>query len=151
MNLNHGKVGAPTQILAGLLGMLMLIILGCGVKAMPVAPGQTLPAPVRDLTGKITGDQATLSWTIPAKEKKNAWIPAAVVVYRSRVALKDGDCDHCPLKFDPIAKLSIPGGVAPKMQYVDMLETGFRHTYKVVLIGADEERGEDSNLFAVQP
>lgn len=151
MNLKQKDFSLFPSVWVGLLGVLMLMACGCGVKAMPVVPGKTLPAPVRDLTGQIASGQAALSWTIPAQDPKSEWLPEAVVVYRSKVLLQEEACEQCPLKFEPIARLGIPGGLMRKMHYVDTLETGFRYTYKVVLIGDKEERGEESNLFSIQP
>ena len=141
------------MVLTCMLGCFLWNCLGCGIKAMPVAPGRRAPLAVSDLDALKTEDRVRLTWTMPQMEGNNAWTSVAVVVYRAAAAQKNGKCDHCPLKFEPIAQLPVSAPVAGegiKMHHLDKPDAGYRYTYKVVPVNENDEKGQPSNLVEIQ-
>jgi hypothetical protein len=134
-------------LLLGVAGILTLLSTGCGSKAMPIAPHRVVPPRVSDLTGHIQGRQLMLSWSVPAGEAHKEGLPLTAVVYRSKLPLNGKGCEGCPLRFEPVARLPVPAGAAPEMQFTESLETGFRYTYQVVLMGEHHVSGNPSNSF----
>jgi hypothetical protein len=144
---NPKVMTASILLLLGIVGILGLLTSGCGKKAMPIAPHRIPPPRVSDLKGSLKGGQVMLSWTVPANEARRAGLPLTAVVYRSKLPLKGGGCERCPLRFEPVERLPVPAGAAPKMQYTQRVETGFRYTYQVVLMGEHHMAGDPSNSF----
>lgn len=152
MDFRHGCFSARLSLLACLLGSLMGIAFGCGIKAMPVVPGRSAPPAVSDLTGVKTEGNVQLTWTVPHAQGKNEWAAEAVVVYRAGVSLQNGGCDHCPLRFAPIARLPVSAaGDRLKMHHLDTPDAGSRYTYKVVPVSDRDEMGLPSNLIEIDP
>jgi hypothetical protein len=142
------KVMTPSILfLLGVVGILGLLASGCGRKAMPIAPHRIPPPRVSDLKGRVQAGQVTLTWTVPADKVERAGLLLTAVVYRSKLPLKNGGCEHCPLRFEPVERLPVPAGAAPKMQYTQRVEPGFRYTYQVVLMGGHHMAGDPSNSF----
>ncbi len=64
-----------------------LVMTGCGTPGAPQAPSLKLPDPVTDLSAERTGDQVTLTWTMPKKNTDKLLIKESV---QARVCRKEG-------------------------------------------------------------
>ena len=64
---------------AGLAAALMMA--GCGTPAAPQPPSLKLPVPVADLAASRTGNQVTLTWTMPKKSTDKLLLKDNVPVY----------------------------------------------------------------------
>ena len=62
---NLGWAAPPVALAIGL--AIVLAVSGCGTPAAPMPPSLKLPDPVTDLSASRTGDQVSLSWTMPKK------------------------------------------------------------------------------------
>jgi hypothetical protein len=152
MLLRHSK--SPIGLSVGAIVLAMLFAIGCGKKAMPIPPNRIQPAPVSNFKGELKEGRVLLSWSLPVrpgdKSDMTENVPlAAAWVYRSKVPMTEGDCKNCPPRFEVIAKLKPASGGKRAMRYSDMLETGFRYTYKVVLIGENDVMSRDSDLLDI--
>ncbi|MFH0725084.1 MAG: hypothetical protein V2B19_01785 [Pseudomonadota bacterium] len=141
-------------LLAGAMAAAMLFAVGCGKKAMPVAPNRIAPAAVSNFKGELKEGRVLLTWSLPGKSDDKSGVTqsvpvAEVRVYRSKLSLAAGGCKHCPPRFEVIAKLAPVSGGTGGMRFSDTLETGFRYTYKVVLIGENDVMSPDSDLLDV--
>ena len=140
-------------VLAALMVLLAAVWLSaCGRKAAPVPP-RHLPAPVvRDLAGRMTDNQMTLTWTLPAGDDGTGQAES-VVVYRHRSKADDAVCPACPPLFTPLATVPVDGGQGSEkglpMVYRAQLESGYRYLFKVVARGRDSVPGSDSNLVQI--
>ena len=61
-----------------------LILAGCGTPAAPQPPSLNLPVPVTDLAASRTGNQVTLTWTMPKKNTDKLLLKGSVPVYVCR-------------------------------------------------------------------
>ena len=64
-----------------------LAITGCGTPGAPLPPSLKLPDPVTDLSAARTGNQVTLTWTMPKKNKDKLLLKGNIPV---RVCRKEG-------------------------------------------------------------
>lgn len=124
--------------------VLGLLALGCGVKGPPIPPQMVPPPSVADLQGQIEEDRALLTWTAPARASRRVLEVTGFRVYRARTPLSENGCENCPLTFEKAAELNVGG--QPRMSFSEVLQPGYRYTYKVVGYGAGDNRFEDSNL-----
>jgi hypothetical protein len=101
------SVGLAAAGLAASLGLA-----GCGTPAAPQPPSLNLPVPVTDLAASRTGNQVTLTWTMPKKNTDKLLLKGSVPVYvcRSTCGEVGGTCrvahGNCAaasgeLSFDP--------------------------------------------------
>jgi len=71
-----------------------LAITGCGTPGAPLPPSLKLPDPVTDLSAARTGNQVTLTWTMPKKNKDKlllkAIFPYAFAARRVRKSVSRG-------------------------------------------------------------
>jgi hypothetical protein len=81
-----------------------LLLTGCGTPGAPLPPSLKLPDPVVDLSASRTGNQVSLTWTMPKKNTDKLLIKGNIPVH---VCRKDGtgDCVPVPgeLSFAPAA------------------------------------------------
>jgi hypothetical protein len=68
-----------------------LLLTGCGTPAAPQPPSLKLPVPVSDLAASRTGNQVTLTWTMPKKSTDRLLLKGSVAGY---VCRKEG-ADKC--------------------------------------------------------
>ena len=64
-----------------------LVLTGCGTPGAPLAPSLKLPDPVTNLAATRTGDQVSLTWTMPKKTTDKLLVKGAVP---ARVCRKEG-------------------------------------------------------------
>jgi hypothetical protein len=69
-----------------------LILTGCGTPAAPQPPSLKLPVPVADLAASRTGNQVTLTWTMPKKSTDKLLLKDSVAAYVCRKETIGGNC-----------------------------------------------------------
>jgi hypothetical protein len=69
-----------------------LILAGCGTPAAPQPPSLKLPVPVADLAASRTGNQVTLTWTMPKKSTDKLLLKGSVATYVCRKETVGGNC-----------------------------------------------------------
>ena len=71
-----------------------LALTGCGTPAAPQPPSLKLPLPVADLAASRTGNQVTLTWTMPKKSTDKLLLKGSVAAYvcRSTCGVAGGNC-----------------------------------------------------------
>ena len=78
------RLGAMSLFnLRGLAGLALVgcaWLAGCGTPGAPQPPSLNLPSPVTDLSGSRTGDEVTLTWTMPKRYTDKTIIKSAVTV-----------------------------------------------------------------------
>ncbi len=145
MNVSHHHRG----LFLFLLGVVFLIIsvLGCGKKALPVAPKQGTPPAVNDLSYRIEEEKVHLNWTVPEEVLAGKFGQGKLVVLRSKTDAED-ICPGCPQIFQRVTRKRPIGKTveASEMAYAETLERGFRYTYKVVLEMESGRTSDDSNI-----
>jgi hypothetical protein len=123
-----------------------LLVSGCGVKGPPRPPQTVPPPPVTDLQGRVAEDRAILTWTPPGRASRRVMAVTGFRVYRARSALSQSACENCPLVFEQAAELTPGSPAGSPMRFSEVLQPGYRYTYKVVGYGDGDDRFEDSNL-----
>lgn len=119
---------------------------GCGRKAPPLPPHSDPVPSVTDLSHDLQGSRVVLTWTVPDKVRQGAFGEGEMLLSRAKTSLTDELCPECPLVFERVAELPIPGaGGEPKPVYEEEVQRGFRFTYRVVLQMKSGRISEPSN------
>ncbi len=127
---------------------IIILLCGCGRKALPVPPGQKPPPTVNDLNSSIEGDVLRLTWTVPEANKRIVSNLDGFVVYRSKKMISESDCKKCPVLFKRIADIPIEKkDVSKKITYKETLAKGYRYIYKVTVYTNTGASGKDSNYI----
>ncbi len=127
---------------------IIILLCGCGRKALPVPPGQKPPPTVNDLNSSIQGDMLRLTWTVPDEKRKIASDLDGFIVYKSKTSLSESTCKECPVLFKRIADIPIEKkDVSKKTTYKETLAKGYRYIYKVTVYTNTGASGKDSNYI----
>ncbi len=150
MRIPPGNHAAPRA----LVWLMTLLVVGCGVKAPPIAPDIVLPPAVVDLEGSRDGDALVLRWTAPAGPDWEASRPAGFRVYKGSVSLSGPDCPTCPRTFVRVADVPLSEGRsgpdgALRFSHRETLERGVHHSFKVAPYSRDGVMGEGSNVIDI--
>jgi hypothetical protein len=80
-----------------------LLLAGCGTPAAPQPPSLKLPVPVEDLAASRTGNQVTLTWTMPKKSTDKLLLKGSVAGFVCHKEAAGGSCAAAggELSFDP--------------------------------------------------
>lgn len=120
-----------------ILGIVLLISGGCGVKTQPVPPATVLPKAIEDLRFTIVDDLVRMTWSYPLKTIKGKDINdiSSFDLYRAEIPLEDY-CPTCPVPF--VEPIQVAGGqtVVDGKQRVatydyDLLRSGHKYFFKV--------------------
>ncbi len=135
--------------------LILPVLSGCGVKALPVAPDIVLPPGVDDLEATRDGGALTLTWTAPAGPEWEQSRPAGFRVYKSAVSLSGPDCPNCPKTFVRVADIPLSAGQsgadgALRFTYNETLEQDVHYSYKVMVYSKSNAIGEGSNIVDVE-
>jgi len=129
---------------------IMSTVCGCGRKLPPIQPGTLPPPAVFDLAYEVRENEITLFWSLPAFNPAKERAPAGFKVLRARQTAVEAECRACPLSFQMAADMAAndraPGS---RMRFQDVLEPGFKHSYKLQAYTVDGVVGKDSNLITV--
>ena len=132
----------PTIVRAGLLiGALILMSAGCGVKAPPVPPDAKPPG-VATLTHTLENGTLVLSWTLAAGSST----PQSYTIYRFRVPLADPPCEGCPLVFTRVK--TVPADGRESGAETVSLEQGYHYGFKITATDAGGREGPDSGTVS---
>jgi len=127
---------------------IIILLCGCGRKALPVPPGQKPPPTVNDLSSNIEADMLRLTWTVSETNKRIISNLDGIVVYRSKTLLSEPDCKGCPVLFKRIADIPIEEkDVNEKITYKETLANGYKYIYKVTVYTKAGVPGKDSNYI----
>ena len=152
MRLTGNRIKSVTPRLARLAvcgAVLLVLALGCGKKAPPVAPKPRPLTAVTDLKGALRDEQVRLTWT---HRTDNSYAKAYVVL-RAQRGLSQPACGDCPRVFQKVDTISIPGSLRDKEQALNFsqsLAPGFSYTYSVRPVHGSGAQGPDSNLVTVE-
>ncbi len=113
------------------MGAASILISSCGTPGAPLPPSLKLPDPVSDLSALRTGDQVTLTWTMPRKNTDKLLIKGNIPVHVCRKE-SSGACQAvtASLTFAPAAKATftetVPAALAsgaprPLTYFVELL------------------------------
>ena len=69
-----------------------MALAGCGTPAAPQPPSLKLPVPVADLAASRTGNQVTLTWTMPKKNTDKLLLKDSLAAYLCRKETAGGNC-----------------------------------------------------------
>ena len=103
----------------------VVLSIGCGVKAPPIAPRSPVPQTVKDLEVFSRGGTIILQWSIPKKETEGKKITnlAGFHIWRRFIPIEEKDCRTCKPDFELLKELEyeVPLGGEPeeKMTYWD--------------------------------
>jgi hypothetical protein len=129
---------------------LVLVASNCGRKLPPIQPGVLPPPAVADLTHEVRESEILLFWSQPAVNPAKESAAAGFKVLRLRQTKAEAECRSCPAPFLVIADVAVSGRKpGSRFRFLDRLEPGFMHRYKVQAYTADGVAGKDSNVTAV--
>jgi fibronectin type 3 domain-containing protein len=130
--------------------ILLLLLVSCGKKGMPLPKRVPLPGGINDLSGEVKDGVLFLSFSIPSKDRDGSELKdLAGFEIRKR-------CGSCLGDFEPLQNVrldekkgyTIYNGRA--YVYDDDLMVGFQYSYKVYAYTKRGSRSEESNVFSVQ-
>jgi hypothetical protein len=144
-----------------ILPLVFSLLLGCGKKANPVAPGMSIPAPVSDLQAWAKGEGIYLRWSMPSRNVDNSRLEDLLgfQVFRSERSLDSSSCPDCPL--EPVGEIDVeyPRGTAQidgnKVLWLDKtIRAPRQYSYFVLAYNLYKTPSPESNritLFWDQP
>ncbi len=119
--------------------LLVILVMGCGVKTNLVPPDVLVAKAIKDLQGTVKEDTFELTWSIP-KANANGSTPVDLVTFRVLRREETGGCPECPGEFKKRAELDLknPKGYVLEKNtaiWVDKdLKEGVIYMYKIVSI-----------------
>ena len=130
--------------------LLIILTVGCGVKAPPTPPDVLVPKAIKDLRGTVREEAFYLTWSLP-KENMDGSRP--VDLERFLVLRRDETrgCPECPGEFTVKAELDLrdPQGYLLKDDTVTWRDTelteGVIYMYKVIGVNHWGYQGPPSN------
>lgn len=123
---------------------------GCGRKLAPIQPGVLPPPTVADLTHEVRADEILLFWSLPAFNPAKESAAAGFKVLRARQTAAEAECRTCPPAFQLVADIAAAGrSPGSRMRFRDVLEPGFKHSYKLISYSSDGLAGKASAPVAV--
>ena len=132
------------------LAVLSCVWQGCGKKGPPRPPKRPLPPVVQDLRHTLKNDVVELSWTLPSTAGGNIAKPATIKVLRASQTGQEIGCEECPLRFEIVAEIPVHAKASDKsgprrLQYSEIIDSGYRYIYKVILFDEYGYSGKASN------
>jgi hypothetical protein len=126
----------------------VILIIGCGKKAPPVAPRRLPLTQVRDLQGDLRQGTVRLTWN---HTPDNAGAKGYIVL-RAQSSLSQPDCPECPMVFQKVETISMRRSMRKKqhaMEFYQDVAQGFQYTYSVRPYQSSGAQGPDSNLVVI--
>lgn len=126
----------------------LLLGVGCGKKAPPIAPRQPEMTAVLDLIARYEDNTVFLSWHHPPSS-------AAVtgyLVYKSGQVEDGSACKGCPILFEKVDTQPLDPkmrNTRHKLTWSQTVDSGFQYTFKVAPTQSSGARGPDSNFAVV--
>jgi hypothetical protein len=128
---------------------LLLLAIGCGRKAPPVAPHPRPLSAVTDLKGILDGEHIRLTWT----HRPDNRYAKAYVVLRAQRGVSRPECSDCPRVFQKVGSIPPAGAMRDTEQsltFSQNLAEGFFYTFSVRPIHHSGVQGPDSNFVIVE-
>lgn len=146
----------PIQfLLIALFFSLVMGGVGCGKKALPIAPKSLAPKAVNDLKATVIKGKVLLHWTIPDMNTDRSKLTdlAGFRVFRSKAHFESKPCPGCPKRFEELADIDYGGRPPEKLNIVNKtmefadkdLLYGTIYTYKVLSYNSEGVFSEESN------
>ena len=156
-----GLTSPITVKAAFLMGVLFLLLSGCGKKGDPLPPKPLMPLPPNQLSYTLEGNLLTLSWHDANKDsgisttRKNVFTEfskafsskpgGGVKIFQAvRKQSKDA-CQTCPLMFEAVAVVD-----SPKTLYQHPIEPGFIYYYKLKSFTDEHLTSDDSETISFE-
>jgi predicted small lipoprotein YifL len=130
--------------IAVLISLCFLATAGCGRKGPPVPPQRTPLPQATELSGRLEGDTATLTWRRPAAAQGLR----EYAVMRAQSKGSDPACPGCPLVFQEAERITTDVDT-DTFEFSERVPEGFIYTYKVQTVEASGDRGQDSNRVII--
>jgi hypothetical protein len=86
------KLGIALRAAAAAAAFSAAVLSGCGMPAAPHPPSLELPEPVTDLAAIRTGDQVSLTWTMPRRDTDKVLLKCQIAV---RICRRSSDAEPC--------------------------------------------------------
>lgn len=154
MNLIRGKGRHQNRFLFLICVGFLILGLGCGKKAPPVAAKATVPPAVKDLKAEVMGDKVRLTWSVPKKgnEVFDGLESFGVYKYESHSSVEM--CPGCPIPFEHFLDIKLddpkPARVeGDRIVCHDKIEADYRYAYKVVVYHKSGGVSDDSNVVRI--
>ena len=135
--------------------LLIVLAMGCGVKAPPTPPDVLVPEAVDDLRATVKEDTIVLTWSMP-KENVDGSKPVDLVRFLVLRRDETGGCPECPGEFNVKAELDLrsPKGYQLEDDTVTWRDTGFRdgviYMYRVIGVNHWGYQGPSSNQVMIE-
>ncbi len=86
--------------------LLVILVMGCGVKTNLVPPDVLVAKAIKDLQGTVKEETFELTWSVP-KANVNGSTPVDLVQFRVLRREETGGCPECPGEFKKRAELDL--------------------------------------------
>ena len=151
MNFINGRSIHRGRLLFLIFPGLLVLCLGCGKKAPPVAPRKTVPPAVNDLKADVVGDDVRLIWSVPKKGQEVFEGLEYFRLYKHRWHRSVEMCPGCPIPFEDYLDIKLDDPEPARVegdQIVchDKIEPGHHYAYKVVVYHKSGGTSKDSNI-----
>ena len=129
-------------------GVVALVVSGCGIKKAPSLPDVGTPKGVRDLRATIAGEDILLEWTTAGLERIGERAAKGFYVYRADEPADADVCEGCPIMFRRVGLVRIYRELPPEevLSYREPKRSGLRYIFKVAAFNDLGLLGADSNL-----
>jgi hypothetical protein len=132
----------------------LILSLGCGKKAPPVAPEARVPPAIKDLRAEVIEDKVRLTWSVPKKGNKVFEGLEHFGVYKYRWHSSVEMCPGCPIPFQHFLDIKLDDPKPARVEggrviCYDNVEADHRHAYKVVVYHKSGGVSEDSNIVRI--
>lgn len=147
----ENKKGNPFVLIVLAPVVLVVFLLGCGVKGPPVPPRAEPLAPITDLSYRIEKGWVIMNWSLPGEEQTKGPMVTGYIVKRAQSSLSSPDCPNCPLAFERVARMTIQQARSQeyggrRAVYSEALKAGFKYTYNIKAFSDSGQISDDSNL-----
>lgn len=130
---------------------LLILCLGCGKKAPPVAREVTVPPAVKDLKAEVIGDEVRLTWSVPKKGDKVFEGLEHFQIYKYESHSSVEMCPGCPVRFERFVDIRLDDTEAAQVEgdhiiWHDRIKADHRYAYKVMVYHRGGGVSGDSNI-----
>jgi hypothetical protein len=143
-----------------LMGVVFLLLSGCGKKGDPLPPEPLMPLPPNQLSYTLEGNLLTLSWHDANKDSGTTFQQGVFTEFSKVFFSKPGGgvkifqavreqskdaCQTCPLMFEAVAVVD-----SPKTLYQHPIDPGFIYYYKLKSFTSGHLTSDDSETLSFE-